>query len=48
LEYDETIRFTGEWYYDFYKSQKDMYKKTLEQIEEYEAKAGSKGLIWME
>lgn len=48
LQYDETIKFTGEWYYDFYKSQKDMYEKTLEQIAEYESKAGSKGLLWME
>jgi len=48
LQYDETIKFTGEWYYDFYKSQKDMYEKTLEQIAEYEAKAESKGLLWME
>lgn len=48
LQYDETIKFTGEWYYDFYKSQKNMYEKTLEQIAEYEAKAGSKGLLWME
>ena len=31
LEYKDTIRFTSEWYYDFYKTD-----KTMEQISEYE------------
>lgn len=48
LQYDETIKFTGEWYYDFYKSPKNMYQKTLEQIAKYEDKASEKGLLWME
>lgn len=48
LQYGETIKFTGEWYYDFYKSEKHMYNKTLEQIAEYEEKAKSKGFLWME
>ena len=48
LQYEETIKFTGEWYYDFYRSECDMYQKTLEQIAEYEAKASEKGFLWME
>jgi len=48
LEYKDTIRFTSEWYYDFYKNNKDMYKKTLEQINEYEQIAKYKGLKWTE
>lgn len=47
LEYKETIKFTSEWYYDFYKKS-DMYQKTLGQIEEYEMKAHYKGLLWTE
>ncbi len=38
LEYAETIRFTSEWYYDFYRNDVDMYKKTLQQIDSYELK----------
>ncbi|RXJ69003.1 CDP-glucose 4,6-dehydratase [Halarcobacter ebronensis] len=48
LEYKDTIRFTSEWYYDFYKTNKDILQKTLEQIEEYESKAKEKGLKWTE
>jgi CDP-glucose 4,6-dehydratase len=48
LQYDDTIRFTSEWYYDFYINRGDMMKKTLQQIEEYEVIASSKGLSWTE
>jgi len=46
LAYRETIAFTSEWYYDFYKSDKSMLDKTLAQINEYELNAKSKGLLW--
>jgi CDP-glucose 4,6-dehydratase len=46
LEYEDTIRFTSEWYYDYYKSDKDMYRRTLDQISEYEEIATKKGLLW--
>ncbi len=36
LEYSETIKFTSEWYYNFYKGSQDNYQKTFKQIEEYE------------
>ena len=48
LDYKETIKFTSEWYYAFYRDNKEMYHKTLSQIEEYERTAQSKGLLWTE
>ena len=48
LEYKDTIRFTSEWYYDFYNSDKNIFDKTLEQISEYENMAKSKELVWTE
>lgn len=48
LEYKDTIRFTSEWYFDFYKTGKNILDKTLEQISEYEAMAKVKGLKWTE
>lgn len=46
LEYKETIYFVSEWYYDFYKTDKDIYTKTLQQISEYETIATEKELSW--
>ncbi len=46
LEYSETIRFTSEWYYDFYKNGADMYQKTIAQISEYEEFAKKRDLLW--
>ena len=49
LEYKDTIRFTSEWYYNFYKNKnKSALDKTLEQIMEYENMAKNKGLKWTE
>ncbi|MDO8455095.1 MAG: CDP-glucose 4,6-dehydratase [Sulfurimonas sp.] len=48
LEYKDTIRFTSEWYYDFYNSDKNILDKTLEQITEYENLAKEKELKWTE
>lgn len=48
LIYPETIKFTSEWYYDFYKSSKNMYDKTVEQISYYETIATERGLLWTE
>ena len=46
LDYKDTIKFTSEWYYDFYKTDMDMYEKTIEQIEEYENLARGRDLLW--
>jgi CDP-glucose 4,6-dehydratase len=48
LNYEETIRFTSEWYYDFYNKDVSIYEKTISQIEEYEYLANQKSLKWME
>lgn len=48
LEYKETIKFTSEWYYNFYKKHADMMEFTLSQINEYEKLAQQKGLKWTE
>ncbi|PQJ21107.1 CDP-glucose 4,6-dehydratase [Tenacibaculum sp. SG-28] len=36
LEYHETIKFTSEWYYNFYKKDIDILDFTLQQIQKYE------------
>nr|MDA3876710.1 CDP-glucose 4,6-dehydratase [Halothiobacillus sp.] len=48
LEYKDTIKFTSEWYYDFYNTDNSILNKTFEQINEYEAMAKQKGLKWTE
>ena len=48
LDYKDTIRFTSEWYYDFYKKDISIFDKTLEQISEYENMAKQKELHWTE
>lgn len=46
LEYSETIKFVGEWYYSFYKRNKDMYNFTLSQIANYEELATQRKISW--
>jgi len=46
LDYQEVIKFTSKWYYDFYHLKINMFDKTLEQIVEYENIANNKGLEW--
>lgn len=46
LEYQETVRFTSEWYYAFYNNQIEMLPWTLAQIEEFEHIAVQRGLAW--
>ena len=48
MEYKETIKFTSEWYYNYYKNKKNILDKTLSQISEYESIAKKKGLAWTE
>jgi len=49
LNYKDTIKFVGEWYYSFYQLEnQDFYKQTYEQIIEYENLATIKGLKWTE
>ncbi len=46
MAYEDTIRFTSEWYYEFYNSDKNILDKTLDQISEYERMAVEKELSW--
>lgn len=48
LEYKDTIQFTSEWYYDFYKKEYSIFEKTQSQIHEYEQMAKQKSLKWTE
>tara|TARA_B100001063_G_C16769738_1_gene560858 strand:- start:681 stop:1781 length:1101 start_codon:yes stop_codon:yes gene_type:complete len=48
LDYKETIKYTSEWYYNFYKKNQDMYEYTINQINSYEAIAKEKKLSWTE
>lgn len=48
LDYKETIKFTSEWYYDYYNEGCNMLDFTLSQICEYEKSAVAKGLKWTE
>ena len=48
LEYKDTIKFTSEWYYNFYKYKKNILDKTLDQIIKYENMAKDKELNWTE
>lgn len=48
LDFKKTIKFTGEWYYNFYKTDYNMFNKTLEQITEFENLAKEKKLKWTE
>ena len=46
MGYKDTIKFTSEWYYEFYNCDNNMLDKTLEQISEFERMASEKGLPW--
>ena len=48
LDYKDTIKFTSEWYYDFYKTKNNMLDKTLDQINRYENLAKRQSLKWTE
>jgi CDP-glucose 4,6-dehydratase len=48
LEYKNIIKFTSEWYYNFYKNNVDIHSFTLNQISEYEKLAKDKKLSWTE
>lgn len=48
MQYAQTIKFTSEWYYDFYHNISDIYKKTIDQISKYEALAKESNQSWTE
>jgi CDP-glucose 4,6-dehydratase len=46
LFYKECVEMVGEWYYNYYKKQENMYDFTTKQIMEYEKLAKDRNLIW--
>ena len=46
LGYEDTIKFTSEWYYKYYRKNVNMYDLTLKQISEYEKTAQERNLAW--
>lgn len=48
LDYSETIRFVSEWYYAFYREQKDMYGVTLDQLTAYQEFATQRSRKWVD
>ena len=46
LSYKDLIKFTGSWYFNYYKNGKNMFEYTILQIEEYENIAIDKGMKW--
>jgi len=46
LTYLETIKYTSEWYYDYYMAGRNIFDVTLRQIKDYENSAKDKGLKW--
>ena len=48
LEYEETVRFVGEWYVGHYRDKADLFALTVRQIAEYEALATRRGRHWIQ
>jgi len=48
LAYEETIQFTSQWYFDFYKMGTNVFEVTMMQIDEYEKIAKTRKLLWTE
>lgn len=46
LEFEETVKFTSEWYLNYYENNSNMLNYTKEQINQYIYKAKSKKLDW--
>ena len=46
LPFDETIRFTIEWYKEFYNNYSNIEKKSIEQIMEYVSLASKESMDW--
>lgn len=46
LDYEMVVRFTGQWYYEYYVNNSEMFSFTSNQIKEYENIASEQNLIW--
>lgn len=48
LDYKETIKYTSQWYYKFYKENQNLLDLTVKQISDYEKTAKNQKLAWTE
>jgi CDP-glucose 4,6-dehydratase len=46
LNFEETVRFTIDWYHYYYENPNNIKEKSIEQIIEYTKKANNKGIKW--
>ena len=46
LDYKDTIKFTSEWYYEYYRRNVNLYDLTLKQVRDYEKMAQERHLLW--
>ncbi len=46
LTFEETVRYTAEWYKSYYKEHKDMYKCSIDQINDYIKISYAQNLSW--
>ena len=46
FDYKDTIKFTSEWYYKYYRKNVNLYDLTLKQIRDYGKKAQERHLLW--
>lgn len=46
LNYEETIKFVGDWYNGFYKGRSDMFSLTMDQISAYELTGIERSRVW--
>ena len=47
MNFEQTIKYTSEWYQKFYKESEDMNEFTLKQIKDFTTLAKNKGLNWV-
>lgn len=48
LDFSEVVTFTADWYHTWHAGEQDMHGYTLDQIEQYQALANSRGVPWVQ
>jgi len=48
LDYQATIKFTSQWYYEYYNNDKNILEQTIQQIDNYQELAKIQKLTWTE
>lgn len=47
LDYEETVKFVGGWYKQYYSGNQEIWEYTLKQLSEYETLAKKRELVWI-